>query len=81
MKTVIQALIISFALHLTYLVGDIMIGVIKTWRYEPTIFQKAETVQHEISFGAVNSPFLLLITFFGVAFITGFILSSSKKIA
>ncbi|WP_062198037.1 hypothetical protein [Massilibacterium senegalense] len=79
MKTVIQALVISFALHLTYLVGETMVSVIKTWHYEPIIFQKAKTVQHEVAFGTVNSPFLFLITFFGVAFITGFILSSSQK--
>ena len=37
MKTVIQSLVISFVIHLIYIVGTMVVGYIKTSNYKPDI--------------------------------------------
>ena len=83
MKTVLQALIGSIAIHLVYMVGMMVVSYIKTRNYKPDIasaWDKVETLQNEVVFGRVNSPFLYLLTFIGVTVICGIIIFSYKKL-
>jgi hypothetical protein len=84
MKVVFQSFIASIIIHLTYLAGTLLFGFIKTKIYKPSIVSSYENVnllQSEISFGGGGyiSP-ILLITFFGVAFICWIIIMLSKKL-
>jgi hypothetical protein len=81
-KTIIQSLIISFVIHLIYLVRTLVVGYIKTKNYIPDIsntWVTVETLQNEVAFGAVGSPLFFLVTFIGVALISGLIIISFGK--
>lgn len=83
MKTVLQALIGSIAIHLVYMVGMMVVSYIKTRNYKPDIasaWDKVETLQNEVVFGRVNSPFPYLLTFIGVTVICGIIIFLYKKL-
>lgn len=83
MKVVLQAFIGSIAIHIVYLVGMMLVSYIKTRNYKPDIasaWDKVETLQSEVVFDKVNSPFLYLFTFIGVAVICGIIIFSYKKL-
>ena len=83
MKTVIQSLVISFVIHLIYIVGTMGVNYIKTRNYEPDIennWGDIKTLQNEVAFGVVSSPLLLLFTFVGVALICRLIIISYRKI-
>ncbi|KUP04932.1 membrane protein [Bacillus coahuilensis p1.1.43] len=83
MKTIIQSLVISFVIHLIYIIGTVVVGYIKTRNYNPDIENKwgnIETVQNEVAFGMVGSPLFFLFTFIGVAVICGLIIIFNGKI-
>ncbi|RRN66711.1 hypothetical protein EI200_25380 [Peribacillus simplex] len=83
MNLVFQAFIGSIAIHIIYLVGMMLVGYIKTRNYKPDIasaWDKVETLQNEVVFGKVNSPFLYLFTFVGVTVICGIVIFSYKKL-
>ncbi|WP_409303094.1 hypothetical protein [Peribacillus sp. SCS-155] len=72
MKITVQSLVISFVIHLIYIVGTLIVGYIKTRNYKPDIankWEKVETLQNEVAFGVVGSPLFFLFTFIGVALI------------
>jgi hypothetical protein len=82
MKIVIQALIGSFVIHLIYMVGMMTVSYVKTRNYKPGIasaWDKVETLQSEVVFGKVGSPFLYLFTFLGVTVICGIIMFLYKN--
>jgi hypothetical protein len=84
LKIVIQALVVSFIIHLIYIVGMMLVGYIKTRNYKPDItngWEKVETLQNEVAFGTVGSPLFFLFTFVGVALICGLIIFLYSKIA
>ncbi|TWI58032.1 hypothetical protein IQ10_01363 [Halalkalibacter nanhaiisediminis] len=81
LKTIIQSLVISFVIHLIYIVGTVGVGYIKTRNYKPDIDNKwdnIETLQNEVSFGMVGSPLFFLFTFIGVALICAIIIISYR---
>ncbi|MEH7250477.1 hypothetical protein V7114_27365 [Neobacillus niacini] len=83
MKVIFQAFISSIVIHIIYIVGMMLISYIKTRNYKPNIagaWDKVETLQSEVVFGKVSSPFLYLFTFIGVTVIWGVILFSYKKL-
>ncbi|MFC6037821.1 hypothetical protein ACFPYN_00010 [Paenisporosarcina macmurdoensis] len=83
MKVVLQAFMGSIAVHVVYIVGMVLVGYIKTRNYKPDIasaWDKVETLQNEVVFVKVNSPFLYLFTFLGVAVICGIIIFSYKEL-
>ena len=83
MKTVIQAIISSIVIHVTYMVAVMVVGYIKTRNYKPDIegaWEKVEILQNEVAFGKSSSPFLYLLTFIVVAVICGWIIFSYKKL-
>ncbi|MCG7346535.1 hypothetical protein MHZ92_20740 [Sporosarcina sp. ACRSL] len=83
MKTVSKALAISFIIHFLYITGMLLFGYIQTINYKPE-FEKAWSnvvmLQDEVAFGVIGSPFNLLYTFVGVAFISGLALFLYSKI-
>lgn len=82
LKTIIQSLVISFVIHLIYIVGTVGVGYIKTRNYKPDIenkWENIETLQNEVSFGMVGSPLFFVFTFIGVALICGLIIISYRK--
>ena len=82
-KTVIQAFISSVVIHLVYIVGQMLVGYIKTRNYKPDVayaWDKRETLQNEVVFGKVNSPYLYLLTFIGVTVICGIVIFLYKKL-
>jgi hypothetical protein len=82
MKIVIKALIGSFVIHFIYMVGRMTVSYVKTKNYNPDIasaWNKVETLQSEVVFGQVGSPFLYLFSFLGVTVICGIIMFSYKK--
>lgn len=83
MKMILQAFFCSIIIHIIYIVGMMLVGYIKTRNYKPDIestWDKAETLQSEVDFGKVNSPFLYLYTFIGVTVICGIIIFSYNAI-
>jgi menaquinol-cytochrome c reductase cytochrome b subunit len=83
MKVVLQALIGSVVIHIFYFVGMMFVSYIKTRNYKPEIasaWDHVETLQSEVVFGKVGSPFLSLITFIGVTVICGIIIFLYKKL-
>lgn len=80
MKMIIQAFFCSIII---YIVGMMLVSYIKTRNYKPDIestWDKVETLQSEVVFGKVNSPFLYLYTFIGVTVICGIIIFSYNAI-
>jgi hypothetical protein len=83
MKVIFQAIIGSVVIHIIYLVGMMLVSYIKTRNYKPDIanaWDKVETLQSEVVFGKVGSPFLYLFTFIGVTVICGIIMFSYKRL-
>jgi hypothetical protein len=83
MKVTLQALIGSVVIHIIYFVGMMFVSYIKTRNYKPDIanaWDHVETLQSEVVFGKVGSPFLYLITFIGVTVICGIIMFTYKKL-
>ena len=83
LKTIIQSLVISFAIHLIYIVGTMVVGYVKTRNYKPDIennWENIKILQNEVAFGVVGSPLFFLFTFIGVALICGLIIISYGKI-
>lgn len=83
MKIILQAFISSIIIHIIYIVGMMLVGYIKTRNYKPDIasaWDKVETLQSEVVFGKVNSPFLYLFTFIGVTVMCGIIIFSYKTL-
>ncbi|MFE8699946.1 hypothetical protein ACFYKX_04835 [Cytobacillus sp. FJAT-54145] len=69
MKVVFQAILGSIVVHITYLVGMMKVGYIKTKNYQPDIsnsWDKVEVLQNEVVFGHHHSPFLYVLTFIAV---------------
>ena len=82
LKIIIQALIGSIIIHVTYIFGTLLIGYIKTKFYKPDIstsWDNVEILQNEVAFGRVISPYFALLSFVGVAVICGIILFIYKK--
>lgn len=80
---IFQAFVGSIVIHIIYIVGMMLVSYIRTRNYKPDIddaWDKVETLQSEVVFGKVNSPFLYLLTFIGVAVICGIIIFSYKKL-
>ncbi|MBM7618535.1 quinol-cytochrome oxidoreductase complex cytochrome b subunit [Bacillus tianshenii] len=78
-----QALGISFIIHLIYFLGTWMVGYLKTRNYNPSIangWTEVEMLQSEVAFGAVASPLFMLSTFFGVALISAFFIFFFGKV-
>ena len=83
MKIIIQAFIGSIIIHVTYIVGMLLIGYLKTKFSKPDISTSWDNVvilQNEVVFGRVISPYFALLSFVGVAVIFGIITSINKKI-
>ncbi|MEK3995926.1 hypothetical protein MKY29_14315 [Psychrobacillus sp. FSL K6-2365] len=83
MKLVLQAIIGSIVIHVVYSMGMMLVGYIKTRNYKPdfaSAWDNVETLQSEVVFSKVSSPFLYLFTFLGVAVICGIIIFSYKKL-
>jgi hypothetical protein len=83
MKVIFQALIGSVVIHIIYFVSMMFVSYIKTRNYKPDLvntWDNVETLQSEVVFGKVGSPFLYLITFVGVTVICGIIMILYKKL-
>jgi hypothetical protein len=83
MKVILPALIISFVIHIIYFVGMMSVSYLKTRNYKPDLanaWDNVETLQSEVVFGKVGSPFLYFITFVGVTAICGIVMFSYKKL-
>ncbi|MDQ0245104.1 menaquinol-cytochrome c reductase cytochrome b subunit [Bacillus fengqiuensis] len=83
MKIMFQAFIGSIVIHFIYFVGMMLIGYIKTKYYKPDIasaWDEVETLQSEVAFGKVISPYFYLLSITGVTVICGIIIFSYKKI-
>ncbi|PUB08195.1 menaquinol-cytochrome c reductase cytochrome b subunit [Paenisporosarcina sp. OV554] len=73
----------SIAVHVVYIVGMVLVGYIKTKNYKPDIasaWDEVETLRKEVVFVKVNSPFLYLFSFLGVAVICGIIIFSYRNL-
>lgn len=73
----LQAFIGSVVIHVVYFFGMMLFGYIKTRNYKPdfaSAWDNVETLQSEVSFSKVNSPFLYRFTFVGVAVLCGIII-------
>ncbi|MGE7771402.1 hypothetical protein ACQKMK_12780 [Viridibacillus arvi] len=80
---VLQAFIGSIVIHVVCFGGMMLVGYIKTRNYKLDIssaWDNVETLQSEVVFSKVNSPFLYLFTFVGVAVICGIIIFLYKKL-
>jgi hypothetical protein len=83
MKVILQGLIGSVVIHIIYFVSIMFVSYIKTINYKPDLangWDNVETLQSEVVFGRVGSPFLYLITFVGVTVICGIFMFSYKKL-
>ncbi|MCR2823770.1 hypothetical protein [Lederbergia panacisoli] len=78
MKILIQALLISLAVHLLYFGGSILYGYILTKNYTPDI-ENAVGLDSEVAFGYAVDPFFFILTFLGVAFFCGILIYVIKK--
>jgi len=82
-KTVLQAVMSSVIIHLVYIVGQMVVGYIKTRNYKLDIVSardKGETLQNDVVFGKAISPFIYLLTFIGVTVICGIFIFLYKKL-
>jgi len=77
MMVVFQAFIGSIVIHVVYFFCMMLVGYIKTRFYRPdhaSAWDNVETLQSEVVFSRVTSPFLYLFTFVGVAVICGILI-------
>lgn len=83
MKIMLQSFIGSIIIHFIYFITIMLVGYIKTKYYKPDIagaWDKVETLQNEVAFGYVISPYFYLLSIVGVTIICGIIIFSYKKI-
>lgn len=83
LKTIMQALGISFIIHLIYFFVTWIVGYLKTRDYNPSIsngWTEVELLQNEVAFGTVASPLFMLSSFFGVALISVFFIFSLGRL-
>jgi NADH:ubiquinone oxidoreductase subunit 6 (subunit J) len=81
-KVIFQAFISSIVIHIVYIFGMMLFSYIQTVNYKPDIasaWDHTETLQSEVVFSKVTSPFLYSFTFLGVTLICGIIIFSYKK--
>ncbi|MGM0789783.1 MAG: hypothetical protein ACQEUD_06790 [Bacillota bacterium] len=81
MTLIFQSFIGSVVIHVIYIVGVMLVGYLKTKNYKPNMassWDKAETLQSEVVFGKVSSPFLYFILFLGITVICGVVISLYK---
>lgn len=77
MMLFLQAFISSIVIHVVYFFGMMLVGYIKTRNYKSDLasaWDNVETLQSEVVFSKVNSPFHYLFTFVGVAVLCGIII-------
>ena len=77
MMLFLQAFIGSIVIHVVYFFVMMLVGYIKTRNYKPdfaSAWDNVETLQTEVVFSKVNSHFLYLFTFVGVAVLCGIII-------
>jgi quinol-cytochrome oxidoreductase complex cytochrome b subunit len=82
-KIVIQALILSFLVHIVYFLGMFLVGYFQTISYKPDIknaWQSVDYLQNEVAFGVSISPLSYLLSFLGVTFVCGIIIFLYKKL-
>jgi quinol-cytochrome oxidoreductase complex cytochrome b subunit len=83
MKIVVQALILSFLLHIVYFLGMFLVGYFRTMSYKPDIknaWQSVDELQNEVAFGVSISPLSYILSFLGVALVCGIIIFLYKKL-
>ena len=84
MKILMQALLISAALHVIYFITTLAVGYAKTALYQPNVmeaWQNVETLQSEVAFGSTVSPFFHVSTFLGGALLCWILLFSCQKMS
>ncbi|UII57666.1 hypothetical protein LS684_09690 [Cytobacillus spongiae] len=82
MKTIIQAFVLSFVIHVLYIGGTFVVGYIQTLNYHPDIAHKWEsidTLQNEVALRMVGSPLYYVLTFIGCALFCGLIIYGYEK--
>ena len=82
MKIVLQAFNGSIIIHVIYIFCTMLVGYLKTKYYQPDIssaWVNVDTLQNEIGFGMIISPFFYLFSLVGIAVICGIIIFSFKK--
>jgi quinol-cytochrome oxidoreductase complex cytochrome b subunit len=83
LKTIIQAIIASIAIHLLYFLGTMLTGLVKTLNYQPNIaraWNDAEMLQSEVAIGYVASTNFYLYSFLGVTVVCIIIIILFKKV-
>ncbi|MGN1401572.1 MAG: hypothetical protein ACI4XL_08735 [Bacillus sp. (in: firmicutes)] len=83
MRIVLQSMVISFVVHIIYLVGAVGIGYVQTLNYKPDIggeWENLHILSSHTAFGYTGFPYVLLFTFFGVALVSWFSLLLGKKV-
>jgi hypothetical protein len=83
MKVIFQAFIGSIVIHIIYIISMMLVSYIKTRNYKPDIasaWDKVETLQNEVVFGKVSSPYLYFFTFIGISVICGIFMYTYKKL-
>lgn len=83
MKTIMQALGISFIIHIIYFSLTLIVSYLQTRNYNPSIangWTEVEMPQNEVVFGTVGSPFFMLLSFIGVALISVFFIFFFGKV-
>ncbi|MGE8207804.1 hypothetical protein ACQKP0_25385 [Heyndrickxia sp. NPDC080065] len=81
MKTVKQAIIISFIIHIIYFMSNFLSGYVKTKSYQPdweSAYKNVDNLQNEVTFGVATHPIFYLFTFIGITLFSGLILHLIK---
>lgn len=82
MSTLVQAIIGSVIIHLTYFLVTLVIGYIKTKRYVPDIdsaWDRVNKLPNEVEFGRTVSPVFYFGSFAGVTVICSLIIFVLKE--
>jgi|HigsolmetaAR203D_1030402.scaffolds.fasta_scaffold00147_20 menaquinol-cytochrome c reductase cytochrome b subunit len=82
MRTIVLSVIISLVMHVIFFAGAAAVGYFKSKQYEPDIasrWENIEPLQQEAAFGFSVNPLLLLVTFIGVAILSGAIIAISGR--
>ncbi len=83
LKIMIQSIVLSFIIHVVYLIGTVGAAYIQTITYKPDFDNEWENVhilQSEVAFGMAGSSLYFLFTFIGTAVISGLLIMSFRKI-
>lgn len=80
-RKILFALVGAFLLHILYFSAQLLIGIVKTFLYQPQFAPDAVVLQNEISFGVITreSPILLLGSYFVVALLIFGLINLKKK--